>query len=51
MAEKRVSVTTIGLAMLVFGTLSLLESIGVFSPFRNWWLPVIIVVETPARSP
>jgi hypothetical protein len=44
MAEKKVSVTTIGLAMLIFGTLSLLESTGVFSPFRNWWLPVILIV-------
>jgi|GEM_PF-2557446 len=44
MADKKGSPTHIGLALLVIGILGLLESLNVFTSFKQWWMPIIMVI-------
>jgi hypothetical protein len=44
MANKKGSAFYIGLALVVIGIISLLEALGVFGPFQNWWLPIILII-------
>jgi len=44
MTVKKEIVFPIAVAMVAYGAIALLESLGVFTPFRAWWLPVILLV-------
>lgn len=44
MATRKNNVFTIGLALGIIGVISLLEVLTIISPYRGWWLPVILIV-------
>ncbi|UCH97341.1 MAG: hypothetical protein JSV88_10955 [Candidatus Aminicenantes bacterium] len=44
MATKENCTFYIGLALLVIGIISLLESFSVFKTFQSWWLPIILII-------
>lgn len=44
MATKKSNTFAIGLALLFIGIFNLLESLSLVSRFRQWWLPVILIV-------
>jgi len=44
MATNRKDVVFIGLALLLFGALTLLAQFNVIPNYQNWWLPIILII-------